>query len=368
MENSEALYLHMLLLAREWQPKHLAQVINALGSAEAVAKAKLSELISTGLFSQKKLDWVKNIDLYNLTDLGNILEKQEVKLVHQTHPDYPKRLLQLTDPPLLLYVRGNTKILNSANISVVGSRRMSGYGQQATKSLLKPVLSAGITLVSGLAYGIDQLALELACEANQPAIAVLGGGVLDERIYPKTNVALAKQIITFSGAIISEYPPDQPPAVYKFVARNRIIAGISPTTLIIEAARNSGALISANFALENGREVLAVPGPINHVNAEGVNELIRQGAQPICKPEDLAELLNISLKPKTATFLNSPETKTLLQLLHQENRSLEEILAVTRFSTEQALAGLGLLEIAELIIQHPNGDYGVIRSQNQTNK
>ncbi len=179
-------------------------------------------------------------------------------------------------------------------LAVVGSRKASMYGRQAVATLLPPAIRSGVGIVSGMAYGIDSFAHRAAIEHGGPTIAVLGSGVDDASLYPKGNKTLAQEILTHGGLIVSEYEPGTSPFLGHFPARNRIIAGLCRVTAIIQAAKRSGSLITARLALEEGREVLSVPGPITDEASEGTNMLIRDGAAPLLHASDILSLFELS--------------------------------------------------------------------------
>ena len=233
-----------------------------------------------------------------------------------SHAKYPDLLKHIPRPPKQLYVVGNVAALESAHsLSVIGSRKPSSYGLSVVDTLVEPVAARQTTIVSGLALGIDAAAHKAALRAQGTAIAVLAGG-LDE-IHPRSHHQLAEKIIQDGGALISEYPPGTPPTRGQFVARNRIVSGLSQATLIIEAANKSGTLHTANFALEQGRGVLAVPGSILSPQSEGTNRLICQGARPVLDASDIFEELGLAEKPSSqrAFQANNKQEAVLLQLL-----------------------------------------------------
>lgn len=198
--------------------------------------------------------------------------------------NYPESLSKIPDPPLCLYWKGNPSLLNSFKISVIGSRYPSQYAQSKVNLFLKPLVKLNVTIVSGLAYGIDSMAHKYALTHNGPTIAVLGFGF--NHIYPKEHINFFQQI-SRDGLLLSEYPPNVRPQRWHFPERNRIISGLSSATLIIEAAERSGTMITADQALEQGKEVFAVPDSIFLKQAQGCLKLIQEGATPLVKPEEL---------------------------------------------------------------------------------
>lgn len=203
--------------------------------------------------------------------------------------NYPKNLKEIYDPPKCLYVIGNKEILKGKNIAMVGCRESSEYGKKAAYYFSYNLSKAGLNIVSGLAKGIDSYSHIGALAANEKTIAVIGSGL--DNIYPKENVELARKIIETGGCIISEYPLGTKPEKRNFPARNRIISGISEAVIIVEAQEKSGTLITADFALEQGRELFVVPGNINSKNSIGTNKLLQEGAYPITSYKDVLKAL-----------------------------------------------------------------------------
>ena len=211
----------------------------------------------------------------------------EVKYEAITKNDkcYPKQLKNIYDAPKKLYIRGNKEILGNFGVAIVGCRDNTKYGELIAKNLGYNLAKQGINVISGLAKGIDSFAHIGAIYAKGRTIAVLGNGI--DTIYPEENIIIAKKIIEYGGCIVSEYPPKTKIEKKNFPARNRIISGLSQSVVIVEAKEKSGALITVDFALEQGREVYAVPGLITSKQSEGTNELIKQGAIPVTNYKDI---------------------------------------------------------------------------------
>ena len=214
-----------------------------------------------------------------------------MQTINLKHKNYPQLLKEIYDPPEKLYLLGKLKSKEKYPLAVVGTRRISSYGRQITMSLVKALSQAGLTIISGLALGTDGLAHQTALDVSGRTIAVLGSGL--DIIYPSAHKKLAQEIIKSGGAVVSEYPLNTRPSKWTFPARNRIVAGMCLGTLVIEAPKRSGALITARFALEQGREVFAVPGSIYTENSAGCHILIKMGAKPVTKPEDILESFNL---------------------------------------------------------------------------
>ena len=216
------------------------------------------------------------------------MKKNNIEIISILDDEYPKSLRQIYDAPIALYILGNKNILNEQiNISIIGCREYSEYGKQTAKKLAFELTKENITIVSGLAKGIDSFAHEGTLLARGKTIAVVGNGL--DIIYPKENIMLAKQILNYNGAIISEYPLGTKPERNNFPERNRIVSGISKGIIVVEAKKKSGTLITVDFALEQGRDVFVVPGNLNSENSEGTNDLIKQGAKIITNSKDIIE-------------------------------------------------------------------------------
>lgn len=230
-------------------------------------------------------------------------------------PAYPPLLREITKAPRQLYVRGALPMPHALPLAIVGTRRATQDGIRLARQFGRDLAAAGFVIVSGLAFGIDAAAHEGALEANGACVAVLANGLAS--VYPHNNRRLAEKILAAGGAIISEYEPGEPPLPYKFIERNRIISGLSKGTLVIEAPEASGSLATAGFALEQNRDVFVVPGSVSHPNFRGANELIRQGAELVTKPEDILAAYGIEMNCAAArrSSARTPEEKLILSAL-----------------------------------------------------
>lgn len=230
-------------------------------------------------------------------------------------PDWPSGLAHAVPPPGRLFVRG--VLPERPGVAVVGTRRISPYGRACVDLLAPEIVRLGFAVVSGLALGIDGAAHEAALREGGATLAVIGGGVDDASIYPRAHAGLARRILDGGGAVASEYPPGAPSLAYHFPARNRLLAALSRAVLVIEAPMKSGAMITARAALDMGREVWAVPGPITHPNAEGPNALIRDGATPVTGPDDVAAALGLApgQRPLRPEAVLTPEESAVVENL-----------------------------------------------------
>ena len=227
----------------------------------------------------------------NLDQVWAKIEAQGIKILTWQDEAYPSRLKEIDQPPPVLYIRGEYLPDDLFAVAIVGTRRVTPYGRQVTEELASFLASNGITVVSGLARGVDVIAHQTALKAGGRTIGILGSGV--DKIYPPEHLKLAEQMME-RGAIISDYAPGTPPDASNFPPRNRIISGLSLAVVVIEAGETSGALITAEFAAEQGREVFAVPGSILAPQSKGTNKLIQNGAQPLLSVNDIMQALDFT--------------------------------------------------------------------------
>lgn len=232
-----------------------------------------------------KEEYRKNLDKYQ-----KYMEQNQIKLISIQNKNYPEKLKNIYDKPIVLYVKGNEKILNEFSLAIIGCRENTKYGETVTKQIASNLARKDIITISGLAKGIDSISQRETVNQKGKTIAVLGNGL--DTIYPLENKRLAQSIIENGGAIISEYIIGTKIEKMNFPARNRIISGLSDGVVVIEAKKKSGTMITVDFALEQGKNVFAVPGNITSRNAEGTNELIKQGAKVITCVEDILEEYN----------------------------------------------------------------------------
>jgi DNA processing protein len=256
--------------------------------------------------------------------ISKALEQYQAKIIPITSEDYPPQLKQITLPPLLLYIRGNPSCLHLPQIAMVGSRRMTRGAETTAKSWAKSLAASGFTITSGMAVGVDSCAHRGALEAPQgKSVGVVATGI--DRIYPSRNASLAEQIIEKGGALVTEFAPGTPPLPANFPQRNRIISGLSLGVLVVEAALKSGSLITAKYALEQNREVFAIPGSINSPQSKGCHQLIKQGA---CLVETTAELVEELAGPlssygeKYKSLISAPLEKPTVDKLNDEESQL----------------------------------------------
>ncbi|MEK7647401.1 MAG: DNA-processing protein DprA [Patescibacteria group bacterium] len=285
--------------------------------------------------------------------------KEKYQTVTLADKDYPALLREIPNPPETLSLLGNFRAWNKPAVAIVGTRKATSYGLQAARALGRELASSGITVVSGLALGIDAEAHRGALEANGNTVAVLGSGI--NMIYPATNRPLAEKIIKQGGAIISEFSPDLPPERWTFPQRNRIIAGLSNVTLVVEAPEKSGALITAYLALEYNREVAALPGEITSLNSQGTNKLIKLGAAIIRNADDVLELLGITTPNAKAPLDKLDKIENVIMQCLSSPQSKDEILNLTQLPADTLNQKLSLLELKGAI-KNNGGIYEISNS------
>ena len=268
----------------------------------------------------------------------------EIRRIRRKDPAYPSLLAAIHDPPAQLFLRGSAavSVLSEPALAVVGARACSSYGRSVARSLARELAGAGLVVVSGMARGIDGEAHRGALDAGGRTVAVLGCGI--DRYYPAAHAELARRIGEH-GLVLSEYEPGIEPAPWRFPARNRIIAGLCAATVVVEARERSGALITADFALEEGRDVLAVPGEITSLLSAGSNALLRLGAVPVTCAEDVLELYDIAPRRQVQARLG-PLAEALLAQLSGSALTVDELVRATALDPGASAAALMELELA----------------------
>lgn len=342
-------------------PVRTRQIVEHFGSAEAAWRASERELRATGLSADLCRAIVQgraNLDLDRELDK---LFRNDVRAVTIGNPDYPRSLKHIPSPPTVLYVKGTYEPLDDLAIGIVGTRRSTTYGADMTRKIAGELASAGVTIVSGLAKGIDTVAHEAALAAGGRTIAVCGCGL--DTVYPYQNRRLAAQIVE-QGALVSEYPVGVPPDAPHFPARNRIISGLSRGVLVIEAPKRSGALITTSFALDQGRDVYAVPGSALSKQSEGCHDLIRAGAMLVTSADHILEELNVTASQSAVqsrlVLPESPAEERLLACIGAEPRHINEISRDTGIPIHEVNGTLLTMELKGLIRQ--SGAQHYIRS------
>ena len=292
--------------------------------------------------------------------LFDVLERAKCRAIPRISDGYPALLAEIYDPPATLYVRGDAALDGERMFAIVGSRRCTRDGMRAAREIAAHLAREGVAVVSGMARGADTCAHEGALDGHGRTVAVLGCGV--DVAYPPENAGLAERILDAGGALVSEYPPGTPPNAGHFPARNRIISGLTHGTLLVEGAKGSGAMITVNFALEQGRDVFAVPGSIYSPLSAMPNRLIVDGAKPAISAWEILDFYRWAEKPRDlpvsppAVSLDAEEEKIVVPLTEQE-LSFEELRNLTQFPPAKLNSHLTMLELRGIIIKVPGGMY-----------
>jgi DNA processing protein len=337
-------------------------LLNYFGDPQIAWGAPTEALRDAGLSDKIVENLVETRARVDLDRIWEQLERQGISVLIETDDTYPKRLKEIENPPPVLYMRGDIDLTDEWSVAIVGTRRLSAYGRQVTEDIAGSLARNGLTIVSGLARGVDSIAHKAALNAGGRTLAVLGSGL--ERIYPPENKQLAEQI-TGCGALISEYLPNTPPEASNFPQRNRLISGLSLAVVIIEAGIKSGALITASFAADQGREVFAVPGNITSPASMGTNRLIANGAHPLLSAEQVLEELNLSMvaehRSARVVLPGDALEAQLFEALGHEPLHIDEITNQTEIPVEKVTATLAMMELKGMVRQVGGMEYIAVR-------
>lgn len=344
--------------------RKMLQLIEHFGSAEAAWRASEREILSLpwlGGAGEGFLAWRKSVTPAALWD---DLCRRGVGVLTFSDPAYPWELKSIYSPPPVLYYRGSLAFLENIRIAIVGTRQATPYGLKVAQALAQGLAEAGVSVVSGLALGIDAAAHRGALKGKGKTIAVLGCGV--DIVYPRENASLFREIAQ-EGLVLSELPPGTPPEKHHFPSRNRIISGLARGTVVVEAGEKSGALITADFALEQGRDVFAVPGPITSAQSRGTNNLIKQGAKMVTEVNDILEEYISVENAQYAPWAVRTEEEIKVKLSPVEEKvmaavasvpvAIEDLVAATGLSSQEINIALTFLELQGLVRRLPGGLY-----------
>ena len=366
----QATYWLALALTPGLGASRIKKLIEQYGTAERVFHASLTELEATGMraVSAQSIATGKSFELAQ-QECAKTVEAR-ARIISLSDPEYPQRLKEIYDPPVILFVKGSVDVLAQPGIAMVGTRHPTPYGSGMAERLSSDLAAHGLVIISGLARGIDTASHRGAVAAKGKTIAVLGTGI--DVMYPKENTRLTEQIVALGGALITEFPVGTPPTPQNFPIRNRIISGMSAGVLVVEAAEYSGTRITSRLALEQNRDVYAVPGNVTNKNSWGPNTLIKQGAKLVATWEDvweelpqdvqvvLGSLQNESSEPETASLfpdeVKSPHEKNILKLLKpDESTHIDQLVELleNEMSSSEIFAALFELELNGKVRQLP---------------
>ena len=301
-------FLLALIRFPKFGPIRLAKMRGFFDSMEAAFLAGRNDLLAAKLEPKVVEEFLAVRAKLSPEEELEKLRQSGAVAIPFTEPEYPPLLKKIYDPPAVLFVRGQLPSSELLSLAVVGSRKITDYGTRIIESIVEPIAASNVVIVSGLAYGVDKLAHEAALKVGGKTIAVLGSGVDNDNIFPTDNRELAHRIIESGNAVVSEFPIGSSPLKQNFPIRNRVIAGLAHGTLIVEAAKTSGSLITARAALEAGREVFAVPGQINSEGSEGTNQLLKSGAHVVTEANDILSVLGLTARADVDLNTKTPRS------------------------------------------------------------
>ncbi len=338
------------------------QILSYFGDLSVAWDAPAEAFREAGLPERALNNLLKTRREVDIDQLYESILADEVKILTLQCEDYPHLLREIDQPPPVLYIKGSLAPEDDFSVAIVGTRRVTAYGQQIARDTSIYLAAHGLTVISGLARGVDVLAHQHALEAGGRSIAVLGSGV--DVIYPPEHRKIAEAIVE-NGAVISDYPMGTQPEGINFPPRNRIISGLSLATIVVEAGERSGALITAEFAVEQGRDVFAVPGNVLSPMSQGTNRLIQKGAYAMVSPQDVLDVLNLAQAEEYQSarqVLPSDTTEAkILQVMDFEPIHVDEICTEIELPVEKVSAALTVMELKGMV-QHVGGmRYAAVR-------
>lgn len=350
-------------------PLRFKLLLDYFRNASSAFDASEKELLEVGLSENLVKRFAEFRKTFDFESYFSKLERLGIEILCATEEEYPKLLREIPSFPPVLYVKVGDlgsgscrmRVLGRKAVAVVGTRKVTGYGRQVTEMIVEGLVASGLVIVSGLARGVDEIAHQTTLNNNGLTIAVLGCGL--DLIYPPEHKDLANKIVESNGAVVSEFPLGMAAVPGNFPARNRIISGLSLGVVVTEAAEDSGSLITASCAAEQGREVFAVPGPITSPLSRGTSDLIKKGAKLVNRVEDILEELGVKGADKMRDLRNlgelGSEEKKIVSLLENENLHIDEI--ARRLAKDSGELGgiLSMLEIKGIIRNFGEGIYGL---------
>lgn len=339
-------------------------LLAAFGDAQSAWEASPEALRQAGLGEKLTANVVKLRAQVSVDKVWERVQAGSIQVLTWDDEAYPRRLKEIDQPPPVLYLRGNLLPEDEWAVAIVGTRRVTAYGRQVAEELASVLARNGVTVISGLARGVDSISHQAALNAGGRSIAVMGTGV--DQIYPPENQRLAEKMLQ-QGGLVSDYPLGTQPDGINFPPRNRIISGLALAVVVVEAGLTSGALITASFAAEQGRDVFSVPGNITAPQSQGTNRLIQDGATPLLSPQQVLEALNLTMvtehRAARQVLPTDPIEKQVYQVLSAEPLHVDEIRMRTDMPIEQVSATLALMELKGMVRQVGGMNYIAVREQ-----
>lgn len=356
---SESQFLIALSAFPFFGPTRIKLLISYFKSAKNVWNAKAKQLLEINISEKKIGEFEKFKNNFNIAQYFQKLIKLGIKTTTFIEKDFPEKLVDLAGAPVVLYYKGSLMGLKNNCVSIVGTRKITSYGREVTEKFASELSSFGITIISGLARGVDTTAHKACLKTKGTTVAILGNGL--DSVYPPENMILAEEIIKHDGAIISEYPLGTPALPVNFAVRNRIVSGLSDAVLVIEGAEGSGTLLTAGHAAEQGKTVFAVPGQITSPLSAAPLSLLKNGARMATETKDILDELDMNIKvdkEKVRQILpDDPEEKKVLDILINEALHLDELVRITGEKTSEISARLTIMEMKGLVKNMGGGKY-----------
>ncbi len=356
---TEKEYLIALSTFVTFGPQRLKLLISYFKKPSKIWNASKSELIETGMSAKTVENFISHRDNFDLDEYFKKLDSLGIKTFTLFEKDYPTNLKEIPDAPFVLYVRGNLEKSDSRSVAIVGTRMMTSYGKEVTNKFATQLANFGITIISGLALGVDAEAQRSALAAAGRTIAVLASGL--DIISPYANKALALEFIKKNGAVVSEYPLGYQPHPYDFPVRDRLISGMAKAVVVIEGRIKSGTFYTVKAAADQGKPVFAVPGPITSPTSEAPNYLIQNGAKLVTKVSEVLEELNMQtmVDPKIVEKVmpDTPEQAKILSILETEPLHLDELVRISGLQTNNISATLTIMEMKGMVVNLGQGIY-----------
>ncbi|MFA6421887.1 MAG: DNA-processing protein DprA [Candidatus Buchananbacteria bacterium] len=334
-------------------PQTFFKLLNYFSNLEEAWKTNNADLIAAGIKESLAQEIIIEKNKIDPDAELEILGKEKVGVILYNDEDYPPLLKQIYSPPPLIFYRGDFNCLKKNCLAIVGARKNTFYGQQTLEKLIPTLINYNLTIVSGLAIGVDCIAHQFCLKNNGTTAGVLGSGVDKNSVYPVSNRQIGEKIIDSGGCLLSEYGPGTMPNKQSFPLRNRIISGLSLGTLIIEAGETSGSLITAKYAVEQNREVFSIPGNIFSSQSKGTNNLIKQGAKLVNSADDILDELNIAqisqIKEEKGKVNLSAEEKLIMDLMSHEPIHIDKISQLCRIKINALLSLMITMELKGII-------------------
>ena len=356
----------------EIDSKFIIALFEYFGDIQLAYNASVNELIefntkTSGYYKKRVDEFITHREKLDADKIYSSVLDRGLKIMTYDSTDYPFMLKNISDPPAVIYYKGDFSVCNlNRTIAVVGSRRLSKNGQESLKIVMSGLAGTDLCIVSGLATGADTAAHRFALDNGLKTIGVIGSGM--DNLYPSSNKKLFEEIINGNGVVMSEYYPTFEPLPFRFPQRNRIVSGLSYGTLVVEAALKSGALITANLTLEQGRELMCIPGLISNPNTAGIYKMLKTGAAMVTNSEDILNALEWNIDKQIPLFKHNDnidsltaEEQKIIYSIDVEPKSFDEILKETNINVDDLLMHLTTLELKGILEQTTGDRYKIVR-------